>query len=554
MSEHIFSKADVIHRLELCLKKTLGEIDNKGIFNNFQNVKYQKGIAGTIIEQCVFGYEPDCEQRPDLSIIDAGERVKTELKVTGVVLKVKPREQYVAKEPMSITAVGIYDISNQTFATSHFFAKLENLLIVYYHYLFGSSKSVSEYRKFPVVGFEFHKFTDEDIAVFKKDWESVYALCLEVLARHPGTKNKRWEDAVKEDYISVHGRLRNSLSFIDLAPKFPPRFRLKKPVVSAIVANHFGYDLEQLPGRYTSILDIDIKCDDITRKFKGYKISELADILGVTYDPDNVNKAIAEQIVVAMFGGNSHKLNQVELFVKFGLVGKTVTLSDKGGKTEDTKLYHIDFDEMVQTFIEDDELGRREFVFEDSEMYSYFADHEFLCILFREPTQTNKSKTEGNTKKSNILTDNVFVGFKRLVFNDDFIDSYVRPVWLDTRDKIMNDKLKDVVSRKKTGEIKYTKKSHEISTAPNFLKSSENTIFFRGSGTDSSTRHKTECVNGIKMLPQYLWIKGTVIVDMLGYGLKKKPKNIGKGYHSVYAEGEDLSSLKFVAETDVNED
>lgn len=554
MSEHVFSKADVIRRLDFCLKKTLGEIDNKDIFKSLQKFKHQKGVAGTIIEQCVFGYNPDCEQKPDLIIIDVGVRIKTELKTTGLILEKKPKIHYVAKEPMSITAVGIYDISNQSFETSHFFAKLENLLLVYYHYLPGSSVNVSEYRIFPVVGFEFHKFSDEDIAVLKKDWENVYALCMEVLSRHPGIKDKIWRDEVKEDYINVHGRLRNILSFIDLAPKFPPRFRLKKPVVSAIVANHFHYNLEQLPGRYSSILDVDTKCDEITREYKGFKISKLANILGVSYNPDTVSKAISEQIVIAMFGGSSRKLNQVELFVKLGLIAKTVTLSNKGGKTEDTKLYHIDFDEMVSTTIDDEELGRREFVFEDSEMYSYFADHEFLCIIFREPKPVYRIDAEGNRENVNSLLDNEFVGFKRLVFDDAFIDTYVRPVWLDTRDKIMNGKLKDVVSRKKTGEIIYTKKSHEISSAPNFLKSSENALFFRGGGTDSSTRYKTECVNGIKMLPQYLWIKGTVIVDLLGFGLKKKAKSISKNRLPVYAEGEDISSLEYVAEDDSHED
>ncbi len=544
MSEHIYSKADVVHRLDLCLKKKLGEIDNKGIFESLQNCKLQKGIAGTIIEQCVFGYEPDSEQKPDLIIIEFGERVKTELKATGIVLKNKPVKHFVAKEPMSITAVGVYDITSQTFETSHFFSKIENLLLVYYHYLSNGVVDVSGYKDFPVKGFEFHNFSDEDIAILKKDWENVNALCMEVLSRHPGIKDKKWKEAFKEDYIKVHGRLREKLTYIDLAPKFPPRFRLKKPVVSAIVSNHFGYNLEQLPGRYSGITDIDAKCDAITNKYKGYKISELVKILGIPYCFEKENKAISEQIVVALFGGNSRKLNQVELFSKYGLIAKTITLSEKGGKTEDMKLYHIDFDEMVRTIIDDDELGRRDFTFEDSEMYSYFLDHEFLCILFKEPKPVYVVDKKGNKKNVNKLSDNVFVGFKRLVFDDTFIDNYVRPVWLDTRDKIMNKKLKDVVSRKKSGEIKYTKKSHEISTAPNFIKSTDNVVFFRGSGTDSSSSHKTECVNGIKMLPQYLWIKGTMIVELLGYGV---------GISLPYEEGEKLSSLQFAAETGASE-
>ena len=39
--------------------------------------------------------------------------------------------------------------------------------------------------------------------------------------------------------------------------------------------------------------------------------------------------------------------------------------------------------------------------------------------------------------------------------------------------------------------------------------------FLRGSGQDSALVHKTECVNGICMLPQYVWIKGLAVVNEL---------------------------------------
>ena len=38
---------------------------------------------------------------------------------------------------------------------------------------------------------------------------------------------------------------------------------------------------------------------------------------------------------------------------------------------------------------------------------------------------------------------------------------------------------------------------------------------------NSSSKYKTETVNGIKMLPQYVWIKGKTIVDEI---ISKKPE------------------------------
>lgn len=115
---------------------------------------------------------------------------------------------------------------------------------------------------------------------------------------------------------------------------------------------------------------------------------------------------------------------------------------------------------------------------------------------------------------SHKLVDNKFIGFKRLVFEDSFIDNVVKRLWDDTRNKVMNNTLVDVINYDSSGNPKVNK-SGGISSAPNFTKSSENDVFIRGSGTDSSLRNKTETVNNIKMLPQYVWIKGTSIINQL---------------------------------------
>ncbi len=173
-----------------------------------------------------------------------------------------------------------------------------------------------------------------------------------------------------------------------------------------------------------------------------------------------------------------------------------------GGRTEDMTLFNVHFDDIQQTTITDDDGTIRTFSFEDSEMYSYFADNELLCIIFEEPSHDAP------------LASNTFKGFKRLVFSDEFINKYVRDVWNDTRDKVLNGTLQDVVQKTKDGKI-VKLKNCVISSAPNFMKSSKNIIFFRGSGEDSSLKNKKECLNGIQMLSQYIWIKGTAIIDEL---------------------------------------
>ncbi|HJJ92592.1 MAG TPA: MutH/Sau3AI family endonuclease [Methanocorpusculum sp.] len=513
MRGHVYDKSDLIYRLEQCLGKTFEKIDNKGLFDHVQEFRLQKGIAGSVVEQCIFGYSPDTKQKPDLTIMDGEKATKTELKTTGMLIDPKSvKHHYIAKEPMSITAVGVYDIAEQEFYTSHFWEKLEHMLIVYYHYDASHAVSPYEYKNFRLVGYEFHEFSDEDVEILKNDWENVRKLCEGVVAQFPGSRDAAWKDNVKQEYIKVHGQLRHVLSYIDLAPKFPPRFRLKKPIVSAMIANHFGYELEQLPGRYTAITDIDRKCNELTAKYKGRTIASLAQEFGIPYHRQHENKAITEQIIVAMFGGESARLNRISLFEKFGLIGKTVVVTSRGGRTEDMKLFRVDCDEITRTEVFEEDGSSRPYLFEDSDFYSYFADYEFLCIVFEEAKAKVVEEVPGMFMETpHKLGDNRFVGFRRLVFSDQFIDEKVKPVWEDIRTKVMTGTLVDVVRKRKDGKV-IINKNGEVSSAPNFMKSRDNDVFLRGSGTNSSSMSKTECINGISMLPQYVWVKGTSIV------------------------------------------
>lgn len=516
MSEHIYDKSDLIGRFESILELTLEEIDNKNFFDQMKTKGYslQKGVAGSLIEQCVLGYAPDSKQEADLIVRDGENEIRTELKTTGMVISEKPAKHFVAKEPMSITAVGIYDIADQTFETSHFWEKLQHMLIVYYHYTSDHPVKAYEYKEFPVKGYEFHEFDESEVEALRQDWENVRSLAERIIDHHPGERDKEWKEIVKQEYIDTHGELRRILNYVDLAPKFPPRFRLKKPIVSSIVGKHFGYQLEQLPGRYSTISDIDRKCRELTEQYSGETVESLARRFHISTVSKSgaEKKGVAENIVTAMFGGTSKKIDQIEIFEKFGLVAKTIVMTSTGGRTEDMKLFHVDFDEIVQQDILEEDGTVREFGFEDSELYSYFADHEMLCIVFEEPDLSEMESEKGG--KPGSLAANRFIGFKRLLFSDELIDKTVRRLWEDIRDKVINNKLIDVVQCDPDGSPKVNK-SGDISSAPNFLKSKDNDVFLRGSGADSALVHKTECVNGIKMLPQYVWIKGTVIIDEL---------------------------------------
>lgn len=478
---HFFHREELEKTLDNVLNKTLGEVDINNVFDKTIANPKVTGIAGDIIEQSVLGLPADNMQRPDLDV----DGVDTELKTTGIRISKKNKNVYEAKEPMSITAVSPNKIVHEVFNTSNFWHKLKNMLIVYYHYSSPKTVRAAEYADFYIRGYEFHEFNEEDKARLQNDWEIVKDFIEKIQKEY---------DIPESQYSRISSELRERLVYIDTAPKWPnpPRFRLKRQIVTDMVQNHFGDKLEQLPGRYNSYNDIDRKCREIMLLDSGKTIEDLIEQYQIKVkDVKKVSKSINESIVVKMFGGQAKKINQIELFHRFGIIGKSITMTSRASRTEDTKLFAIDFEEWSDS----------EIAFEESTLYDYFANHQLLCMLFEEPSTDAP------------LYENKFIDFKRLSFSEDFIQNEVKNIWNEVRNLIFEKRLVETQVKYKDGNPIINKKSGTIKTSINFPKAKDNIVFVRGGGLDASV--KTEEVNGIKMYRQYVWIKGSYIVEML---------------------------------------
>lgn len=173
MADHIFTEEEVVRILDKVVGKTLGQIDKNNVFDKTKEKPKITGIAGDVIEQSVFGYQADTKQEADL-LID-GRPV--ELKTTGLKKsspKSKSKYALEAKEPMSITAVSVDKIGSQdNFYESTLWHKLEELLLVYYLYDSDKTVKASEYSNFPIQGYQFLIFSEEDKKVLENDWKIV---------------------------------------------------------------------------------------------------------------------------------------------------------------------------------------------------------------------------------------------------------------------------------------------------------------------------------------------------------------------------------------------
>lgn len=528
-----FTKAQVLEILTGAVGKTLGEVDKSNQFARTEKSKKITGIAGDVIEQSVFGYKKDSKQECDIEI----DGLLTELKTTGVRVpksdlnRVKGKtgaayNVYLgAKEGISITGVTFEPTIQTNFATSHFWEKSERLLIVFYEYLSYDVVPASGYAKFPIVDYCYNSFSDEERAQLCSDWEIVRDYLQNVYNEFPDV-NERNRQLVGFTHV-----LRPKLLLIELVPAFKkrdkgedseefdsktdsyqkPRYRLKQTFVDYIVRGHFDKSRANteisLKESFSSFAQLDVRCHSISAKYKGMTFAQLKEELGV--ESEISNKSFGALCVLKMFDANCKRLNQISDFTKAGIIAKTITITPSGSRTEDMKLRHIDFEEWA-----DEDLD-----FIDSDVYSYFCEHSFLCPIFCERGDMGKRKNgeseedyKRRLEKESAKT--TFEGFKRFAFDDTFIENEVRRTWNDSRSLIHQKTLKWDYLYDSTGN-KRKNKSGSYMGSPNFPKSADYQVFFRGGADDSRDEAKTEEVNGIKMLPQFFWLKGSYIADKL---------------------------------------
>lgn len=531
-----FTKKQVLKILTDVIGKTLGEVDKSNQFDRTKNSERITGIAGDVIEQSVFGYKKDSKQECDIEI----DGVLTELKTTGVRIpksdfkKVQGKtgdsykSHYGAKEGISITGVTLAPSIQLDFLKSHFWEKSERILLVFYEYKSYESVPASEYAKFPIVDYCYNTFSTEDREKLCKDWEVVRDYLKPIYDKYTDETERN------SKLVGFTHTLRDKLVYIELVPAFKklesgnyqkPRYRLKKPFVDYIVKGHFKgtrryleinlksnrkYKVVKEPSLgkpFDSFAELDARCHELNAKYKGHTLAQLKEELGV--ETAISTKDFGAKCILKMFEANCKRLNQISEFIKAGIVCKTITITPDGKRTEDMKLQHIDFDEWAQLDIN----------FSESEVFLYFWEHCFLFPIFCERgDMASKRKRETNEQfKARIEREapkTTFEGFKRFFFDEDFLETDVKKTWNDSRELIQENRLTWEYELDKNGNKKKNK-CGSYKGAPNFPKSKEYNVFFRGGSDDSSDKARIEVVNDVHMLPQFFWLKGTYIVKKL---------------------------------------
>ena len=235
--------------------------------------------------------------------------------------------------------------------------------------------------------------------------------------------------------------------------------------------------------------------------YGGKTFAEIADLLDVSLRSDKAktgtshymtDKNFAELVVLKMFGSNAKSLNAIEDFAKIGLIAKSLPLNVKGLPKESMKMFTPNFDDWMT-----------EESFDESFLHDYFAEHQFLLMAYQ--YTDSKIKSPESIK---------FVGFKRVYFTDNFIETSVKKFWQDVRSLVKENGLKIVKEYRADGLPIINPKSGTQKEAPNFPKEADYDVFMRGSASTSSESSKTLVINGLRMLPQEIWLAKRVTIDL----------------------------------------
>lgn len=470
--QHEYSREEVTSLLEPCLGRTLGDVDAADVFFRVDPARNPdckpkvKGIIGDVVEQSIFGYPPDSEQRPDL-LVDG-----TDVELKSTALRESRKDGgWEAKEPMSITAVSIDTIASEKFEDSSFWHKVRRMLIVYYHYESERVALSIEYSRFHLLDYQFHEFDPDEVETLRNDWRIVHDFIEQAQATLAGP-------ALRDRYAMLGSALRPKLMLIDTSPRYPnsPRFRLKRATVTVIARKKLGDSrYAALPAPYTAMDDIDARLRRQSARFRGMTVEEMGHALGVSTGAKNV----AEMLFVRMFGGTG-KINGIELFAKAGIQVKTAVLL-KGKPAEDTKFYRIDFAEFRDPAL----------AFEDSEMFRYFTESHFVFMVMEEESRRAPA------------SERRFLGFKRLSVPDEVVYGEVRSCFESTLDLVANGRLRFVPETDRKTGLPRMNRSGTVRGAPNFPKSKDCQVFVKGTGSDA--RSRTEVVPGVPMYGQQVW-------------------------------------------------
>jgi len=343
------TKEEIEKISEEVVGKTFGEL---GEFKyNLDDFNY-KGGMGVLMEENVFQYEANSDANPDFY------EAKIELKVTPV--KKNKNGTYSAKERLVLNIINYMEEYKNTFETSSFWHKNENLNLMFYLWEEGVPRS--DYK---IIKHLLYTYPEEDLLIIKQDWEVIVNKIRNGLAHEISeadtlylgacTKGANKESVREQPFSEILAKQR--------------AYCLKTSYMTNLVRTRVmdEYTESLISAEELQNKTFEESLYDKIKSFIGKSKTELINKFGL----NPKSKDVIERIFAKMLGIKG-KVNDTDEFQKANITCKTIRVNEDNTITESMSFPAFKYKEIIQE------------EWDTSILRNIFSENKYLFVIFKE--------------------------------------------------------------------------------------------------------------------------------------------------------------------------
>lgn len=321
-----YSKEEIAVISQSAIGKSFREIRDAELIT-IEDERVQKGSMGGIIEEYLFGIEPNGESEPDF--IDAG----IELKVTPY--KRNKDNTLSAKERLVLNMIDYMTEYKNEFYTSHFWFKNNKLEILWY--LHDDNKDKLDFKITNEILLDLS--ISEDIKQIEKDWNTVIKKIREGKAHEISEGDTMYLGACTKG-ANANSVRKQPFSEI---PAKNRAFCFKNSYMTQLVRKYIGdySNVEKILTNKNETFDEFV--NSVISKYKGKTQRELMNLFNIDSNAKNLNS----MLISRMFGVKGN-LTDTEEFLKANIVPRTVRIEANGRIKESMPFPAFKFEDIIR--------------------------------------------------------------------------------------------------------------------------------------------------------------------------------------------------------------
>ena len=343
------TKEEIEKISEEVVGKTFGEL---GEFKyNLDDFNY-KGGMGVLMEENVFQYEANSDANPDFY------EAKIELKVTP--FKKNKNGTYSAKERLVLNIINYMEEYKNTFETSSFWHKNENLNLMFYLWEEGVPRS--DYK---IIKHLLYTYPEEDLLIIKQDWEVIVNKIRNGLAHEISEADTLYLGACTK---GINKESVREQPFSEILAK-QRAYCLKTSYMTNLVRTRVmdEYTESLISAEELQNKTFEESLYDKIKSFIGKSKTELINKFGL----NPKSKDVIERIFAKMLGIKG-KVNDTDEFQKANITCKTIRVNEDNTITESMSFPAFKYKEIIQE------------EWDTSTLRNIFSENKYLFVIFKE--------------------------------------------------------------------------------------------------------------------------------------------------------------------------